>query len=245
MRLTRKEEFILRKLVGRELMEARLEFFGSRYPDFGSERIAEKEMKRFDSWYRTKRRHIDGVLDKVEAFEDGEGIAMAYPDGFRFSTSSKIAEAYGLVFEATKNADYEHSNADSINICLLQEALGMDPDNEDALFRASDYFMVKDPPAAARLVDRLIEIDPKEPLAYAFKAAIMINASGASKTEIEKARDYITKAYEMEPNNFEIASTYAHISYLLRDAKGYKRLLGRLYKLDRERAERFAAHHAT
>lgn len=244
MKLSRKEDFVLRKLVARELREARMEFWGTQCPVFRSKAAEKAGRKKFDRWYRTGRTHIDRLLKGVEAFEDDEGIAMAYLDGFVFSAASRFADAYGLVFEATKNIDYEHGDINSVDIGLLEKALEEDPDNEEALYVVADYFMVKDPSRAERIVDRLIEVDPAQPLAYAFKAAIMMGKEKPGKAELDKARSYAARAYDLDPNNFEIVSTCAQISYLQGDTVRYEQFVNELYELGEKRADRFVEKHS-
>lgn len=243
MKLSQKEDFILRKLVARELREARMEFWGTQYPTFKSNAAEKAERMKFDEWYKTKRKHIDPILNEVEAFEDDDGIAMAYSDDFVFMATSKFADAYSLVFEATKNIDYESGDINSVDIDLLEKVLEEDPNNEEALYVAADYFMVKDPISAEKIVDKLIEVDPAQSLPYAFKAAILMRAEKLNNAELDKAHSCATKAYGLDPHNFEIVSTYAQISYLLHDAIKYKQLVKKLYELDNERANLFVEKH--
>jgi tetratricopeptide (TPR) repeat protein len=243
MKLSEREEFILRKLVGRELKEARKEFFGSPYPEFSSNKSAKAELKRFDGWYQTKRKHIDPILNSVYAFEDYDGVAMSYPDSFAFSSRSKFTEAYGLVFDAMKLLKYQTKDKDRVAARLLDEALKLDPNNDEALYVMSDYTMLIDPLGAERFVDRLIKVDPIQPLAYTFKAnIIMLKARTPAEMNLKEALKNIERSYMLDPDNFDTVATYAQICYWLKDKK-YLQLILELKNLDSERATRFVKEH--
>ncbi len=224
-----KKEWIRHRIIKRDNRDAMREFFGPE-PMFSSMKEANERMNEFMDWFNTKRKHPSSGMTPEEMFES---VVAARDD-------PQMEEAYGLVYDAMGILNRRSKRGDAEAMRMIDEALALDLKNEMALYIKSDMLMDEKKYAeASGFVGRLLEAEPQNAKAHAFKANIFVYESkGSDRGRLKEALSHSEKAYHFDDNDFDVAATHAQLLYWFGDEK-YKECVGKMRKIDWKRAERF------
>ncbi len=224
-----KELYISHKVINREVREAQHEYFKEKM-EFSQVKDFKKQYGRFVKWYNNERKQITTGMTPVQMMELGELKRTEHP----------IEMAYGLVYDAIGWLNKLTEDGDAAGMSLLDSALSLDPENEEAMLILEDLLFASEQYAlVAPITDKLLKIDAASPSTYSHKAMLLVSESKLKdKRRLEKALDFSQHAYNGDSENFDILILHAQLLYWLGKG-GYKKCLKKAHQLDRTRAERF------
>ena len=162
------------------------------------------------------------------------------------SENSNILEAYELVYDAT---EYLNRKMDDPGLELLDKALELDPENEQALDIKMDVIQSHNKPDdAEKIADKLINMKFLNTEiyvnAYKIKSCVLLTKGFETKNKnlLIKSLDCCNKGLKIESDDYDLTIQKAGILFQL-GRKEFNEYLKKASKIDKKRTELFMKHY--
>ena len=192
---------------------------------------------------RENRENIAEWLKHHKEFDIHEFTkAMNMNRPIRIEYGSDIARAYGHVFDAIGRLN---KREDKEGLELLEKALYLDPENEEAICIKLDMLGSADRcDEAEQCADKLIDMEALKPDLYAkayfakSQTAMQRAYERADRHLAHEALAYADKGLESDGKDYDLVMLKASILYQL-GMREYRKWIGRAEELDKERTNTF------